>query len=84
MNNPFDVILEKLIEIEDKIAAIPQVADKKEVEIIDRTELCKRLAVAPPTLLRWERAKKIPVIRFGSNVRYNWYAVIKHLENAKS
>ena len=49
-------------------------------EIINRKELAERLDITEPTIIRWERKKKIPVIRIGSAVRYNWKAVIASLE----
>ena len=49
-------------------------------EIIDRKELAKRLNITEPTIIRWEKKKKIPAIRIGSSVRYNWKGVIKSLE----
>ena len=52
-------------------------------EIIDRAELCKRLAITQPTCIRWEKKNKIPCFRIGSSVRYNWATVIQTLENKK-
>lgn len=49
-------------------------------EIIDRKELAKRLNITTPTIIRWEKKKKIPVMRVGSAIRYNWKAVVKSLE----
>src|SRR5271163_1801462 len=39
-------------------------------EIINRKELSKRLNITEQTIIRWEKKKKIPVIRIGSAVRY--------------
>ena len=50
-------------------------------EIIDREELCKRLAVTSPTVIRWEKKGKIPRLMIGSSIRYNWPAVIEALES---
>jgi len=49
-------------------------------EIIDRNELCKRLAITEPTCIRWKKKGKIPCFRIGSSVRYNWQNVIDILE----
>lgn len=49
-------------------------------EIIDRAELCKRLAITEPTVIRWQKKNLIPCFRIGSAVRYNWQAVLKALE----
>jgi excisionase family DNA binding protein len=57
-----------------------QVNQSTRSEIINRDELCKRLAITEPTVIRWEKKGKIPSLRIGSNVRYDWQAVIKSLE----
>jgi hypothetical protein len=49
-------------------------------EIIDRKELCKRLDVTEPTIIRWEKKGRIPRFHIGSAVRYNWTNVIESLE----
>jgi excisionase family DNA binding protein len=36
--------------------------------------------ISKPTLIRWVKKKKIPVIRIGDLVRYNYYKVINALE----
>lgn len=53
-------------------------------EIINREELCKRLSITRPTVIRWERKGTIPCFRIGSNVRYNWKSVIEALEKQKT
>ena len=50
-------------------------------EIIDREELCKRLAITAPSVIRWEKKGKIPRLMIGSSIRYNWPAVIEALES---
>ena len=54
--------------------------DSPPTEIINRGELCTRLAITEPTAIRWEKKGKIPCFRIGSNVRYNWHNVINVLE----
>lgn len=54
-----------------------------QTEIIDRGELCKRLSITDPTVIRWEKKGLIPCFRIGSNVRYNWPKVIETLETRK-
>jgi excisionase family DNA binding protein len=49
-------------------------------EIIDTSELCKRLAISEPSVIKWRRKKKIPFLRIGSSVRYNWPAVVRAIE----
>jgi len=72
--------LESLIENSlNKILNLkPQQATK---EIIDRDELCKRLAITSPTVIRWEKKGKIPRLSIGTSIRYNWHAVIEALES---
>lgn len=54
------------------------------IEIIDREELMKRLGLTEPTIIRYEKRGKIPSIRIGTSVRYNWYSVVTSLENPKN
>lgn len=49
-------------------------------QIIDRAELCKRLSITEPTVIRWEKKGKIPCFHVGKSVRYKWEEVIKALE----
>jgi excisionase family DNA binding protein len=83
MLNPFETIIERLNGLEVRLAAINPPATQQSIEIINREELCRRLAITEPTAIRWEKKGKIPSIRIGSSVRYNWYAVIEALENKK-
>ena len=50
-------------------------------EIIDRDELCKRLALSEPTIIRYEKKGKIPRLSIGNSIRYNWPAVVEALES---
>lgn len=49
-------------------------------EIIDRNELCRRLNITEPTVIRWEKKNKIPRIEIGSAIRYDWNKVLTSLE----
>lgn len=49
-------------------------------EIIDRDELCKRLSITPQTCIKMEKRGKIPSIKIGSAVRYDYHKVIHALE----
>jgi hypothetical protein len=80
MQNPFDVIIEKLESLESKLNQPSALIAIPQAEIIDRVELCKRLSITTPTAMRWEKKGKIPYFRLGSNVRYNWTNVINTLE----
>lgn len=81
MYNPFEVINDKLDNLEKMISELQSKPENKiSTEIIDRKELCKRLAITEPTAIRWERKGKIPFFRIGSNIRYNWQSVVNTLE----
>lgn len=80
MLNPFEVIIEKLDGLETKIIGASQATVSPQTEIIDRTELCKRLGITEPTAIRWEKKGVIPCFRIGSSVRYNWAKVVDALE----
>lgn len=83
MLNPFETIVEHLIRLEEKLSFHNPPSAPQANEIITRDELCKRLAITEPTAIRWEKKGKIPAIRIGSNVRYNWPSVIESLEKRK-
>lgn len=80
MQNPFDLINEKLDRLESKFSETSNVNPAPPIEVIDRGELCVRLKITEPTAIRWEKKGKIPCFRIGSNVRYNWPNVINVLE----
>lgn len=82
MSNPFEEILIELSEIKQTISVI-RCSPAQQIEIIDRKELLKRLSITEPTAIRWGKRGTIPEIHIGSNVRYNWPAVVQALENAK-
>lgn len=75
--NEFKIMLIDVVN--DCLQHSPQDQPSPKNEIIDRGELCKRLAITVPTAIRWERKGKIPSLRIGSNVRYNWPQVIESL-----
>jgi hypothetical protein len=52
-------------------------------EVIDTKELCKRLNITSITLNRWRKKEKIPYMMIGNSIRYEWFSVIKALENKK-
>ena len=74
--NEFELLVENSIRrvLSENIKP-PQPTD----EIISRDELCKRLDITEPTAIRMETKGKLPTLRVGSNVRYNWPDVIKAL-----
>lgn len=80
--NPFVEIVERLERIENKLLQITPVKSSSEEDgqIIDTKELCRRLGISKPTVIRYVKRKKIPAIKIGNSVRYNWSKVIKALE----
>lgn len=60
------------------IAAIPEQENP-----IDTKELCKRLAMTEPTIIRWRKKGKIPYLSVGSSIRYDWNAVLNALKQTK-
>lgn len=50
------------------------------IEIIDQGELAKRLNITKATVIAWVKRGRIPSIRIGASVRYNWPAVVSALE----
>lgn len=84
MINPFDSIMVELNEIKQMInQSRPQQQAKEVAEIVDSKEVCKRLNISEPTLIRWRKKKRIPFFMVGSAVRFNWTSVIKELEKNK-
>jgi len=80
MLNPFEVIDQQLKDILERLNNISANPPPQVIEIITQDELCKRLMISMPTLIRWVKKKKIPVIRIGDLVRYNYHKVINALE----
>lgn len=80
MDNPFELILEKLAALESKILETNSPAHIP-VEILSSDEICKRLSISEPTLISWRRKKKIPFIKIDGIIRYNFPKVVEALEN---
>lgn len=79
MLNPYEVIFQELQEIKEALQKnnTPQTGP---AEIIDRTELQKRLGISEPTLINYVKKGKIPQIKIGANCRYNWQKVVAALD----
>jgi excisionase family DNA binding protein len=83
MLNPFEVINQQLKDILERLNNISANPPPQVTEIITQDELCKRLMISKPTVIRWVKKKKIPSIRLGRSVRFNWQSVINALEGEK-
>jgi hypothetical protein len=79
MNNPFEIILQELAEIKERLPGVTEVKDTSTLEIIDRKELKKRLRLTDPTIIKMGKEGMIPELRAGNSVRYNWQAVVTAL-----
>jgi excisionase family DNA binding protein len=53
-------------------------------EIINTATLCERLDITKPTIITWRKKGKIPFLKIGSAIRYDWVEVVKALENKKA
>jgi hypothetical protein len=84
MGNPFEKIDTQLREIHDMIRNISALPPPNCIEIITQDELCKRLMISKPTIIRWAKKKKIPLIKIGRSVRFNWQSVIEALESKEN
>jgi excisionase family DNA binding protein len=50
---------------------------------LSRQELAEKLNVSPNTIANWENRGRIPSLRFGSVVRYDFHAVVEALNKHK-
>lgn len=79
MNNPFEDIHNRLDDIYELINKIIQREAPLPPEIIDRKTLISRLDISEPTAIRWQQKGKIPYLKIGSAIRYDWIKVIQAL-----
>ena len=55
--------------------------EKEEIsELIREDELCKRLSLSRTTISTYRRNNKIPYLKVGNNIRYEYEKVLKALE----
>jgi excisionase family DNA binding protein len=54
---------------------------RQSIELIDTSELCKRLSVTEPTVIAWRNSRKIPFIKIGGVVRFDWAGILLYLQN---
>lgn len=81
-SNPVELILQKLDAVVRLLNEMRDVEAPKKKQLINRAELCKHLKVSEPTIIRWERNKKIRAIRLGRSIRYDLDDVIEHLKRS--
>jgi len=82
-SNPYEMLTKQLQEISERLDYISTIPPPIGVEIITQVELCKRLGLSKPTVIRWAKKGKIPSLRIGKSIRYNWYSVIEALEKQR-
>ena len=56
-------------------------ADTSAQELLTKKEIAKRLKLCTRMIELMVNDNRIPVIRIGSSVRFNWNPVLKALEN---
>jgi len=83
MCNQFESISQILNDILERLSKLSANPSPQTVEIITQDELSKRLMISKPTVIRWVKKKKVPSIRIGRSVRFNWQSVINALEGKK-
>ena len=55
--------------------------EKEEIgEVIKEDELCRRLELSRTTISTYRRKNKIPYLKVGNNIRYEYEKVLKSLE----
>jgi hypothetical protein len=71
--------------LHSKLLTVAPIASdpEQDKEIINRAELMKRLSISEPTVIAWEKKGKIPVLRIGKSIRYNWPEVKLALSSKK-
>ena len=59
------------------------ISSEQPAEIINTEELCKKLRITEPTVIRYRKRNKIPFLQLGASIRYNWPEVLKALDSLK-
>ena len=65
------------------IENMPKSKPEPQPEIMTGEELCKKLGVTIQTLIRWRHKGKIPFMRIGSSIRYDFIKVLEAIEVGK-
>jgi hypothetical protein len=81
LENPFEVLSSKIDRLTEKLDKLALQSQAN--EIIDRTELRKRLDLSEPTVIKYVAEGIIPEFKIKGEVRYNWQRVIEKLEGNK-
>lgn len=68
-----------ILDVAKEVLAANAPAPEKPKEIIDRKTLISRLDISEPTAIRWQQKGKIPYLKIGSAIRYDWHSVIEAL-----
>lgn len=76
--NP-DELRALFLDVAKEVLASNSPAPVKPVEIIDRKTLISRLDISEPTAIRWQQKGKIPYLKIGSAIRYEWHSVVEAL-----
>jgi excisionase family DNA binding protein len=67
----------------DALKSLPNREPEKETILLTGEELCKKLGVTIQTLIRWRHKGKIPFMRIGSSIRYDFIKVLEAIEVGK-
>lgn len=83
MENPFEVIMKKLSELEGKIDQLTAIKPKDEVDLISGGELRTYLGISKPTEKRWRDMGKLPFSQIGSKYYYDKTHITKKFEGTR-
>ncbi len=85
MDNPFNFILDELLALRQEVLKLQLNAQSPAParEIIDRSELRKRLGITDPTIIQYVKKGIIPEIRIGGSIRYDYGHVLESLTERK-
>ena len=67
----------------DALKSLPKQEAEKATILLTGEELCKKLGVTIQTLIRWRHKGKIPFLRIGSSIRYDFIKVLEAIEVTK-
>lgn len=81
MDNPFDIILSKLDELENKVTILTDKAgkDDQQEELLTTTQLASKLGVSRQTIWKLTRTGSIKSIQLGRSRRYRLTDILEKL-----